>query len=171
MRRIRVSRTLAIDPKSRLFSSVFLIAILSSCGGNASAPPPQHVARESHAPTWRKLSWQDRHEVMTFTVLPNMAQTWQAFTKTDAPTLTCRTCHGENAEAAAYQMPSGQLTPLDPDHLPSKNSSDANEARWTTFMTDQVVPQMIDLLDVAPYDPQTAPHGFGCFTCHEKKSP
>jgi hypothetical protein len=150
-----------------LFSGRFRIALIASlsaaCGGNTTPPKSvAHQARQRNGPpTWPKLSWGDRHELMTFTVLPNMAQTWQAFAKTDAPTLTCRTCHGENAEAARYQMPTPRLPPLDPAHMPSRDSSDANEARWTAFMTDEVVPQMIDLLD--------APPSFGCFSCHTKK--
>ncbi len=159
MRRIRVSRILVTDRQMRLFSSAFLIATLAACGGNA--PPPKNVGHQNKAPSWPALSWEDRHEVMTFTVLPNMGKTWQAFTKSDAPTLTCRTCHGQNAEDVKYKMPNPNLPPLDPEHLPRKDSSDANEARWATFMIDEVVPQMIDLIDPPPT--------FGCFNCHTKR--
>jgi hypothetical protein len=144
----------------RFFSSAFLIAILASCGG--SAPPPKNAVYQKDAsPSWPTLSWEDRHERMTFTVQPNMGKAWQKFTKSDAPTMTCRTCHGEDAEDANYKMPNPKLLPLDPSRLPSKTSTDANEARWATFMIDDVVPQMIDLID--------APPSFGCFNCHTKR--
>ncbi len=134
--------------------------LLAACGGHVPAPEESGRQRSARA-TWPKLAWEDRHELMTFTVLPNMAQTWQAFSKTDAPTLTCRTCHGANAEAGHYAMPNPNLAKLDPRHPTSKTSTDANEARWTTFMTDEVVPQMTALLD--------APPSFGCFACHTQK--
>ena len=107
---------------------------------------------------------------MTCTVLPNMGRTWQTFLKSDAPTLTCRSCHGANAENINYKMPNPKLAPLDPSHLPSKLSSDAREARYAAFMIDEVVPQMLDLIDAAPYDAKTGT-GFGCFNCHTKKAP
>jgi len=105
---------------------------------------------------------------MTFTVLPNMGQTWQKFSGSDAPTLTCRTCHGANAEDVAYKMPNPALLPLDPALLPSQTSRDAHEARWAKFMVEDVVPQMTDLIDAQPYDAKTG-RGFGCFDCHTKR--
>ena len=112
-------------------------------------------------PSWAELSWVDRHEVMTFTVQPNMGRAWQKFTNSDAPTMTCRTCHGTDAENMNYKMPNPKLLPLDPANMPRKNSSDAREAKYTTFMTDVVVPKMIFLID--------APPSFGCFNCHTMK--
>jgi hypothetical protein len=168
MLRTRVNRILVIDRSVRLFSSAFLIAILAACGGNA--PPPKNVVHPNNAsPSWPTLSWEDRHERMTFTVLPNMGQTWQEFSKTAAPTLTCRTCHGANAEDMNYKMPNPNLPQLDPQHMPSKTSKDANEARWATFMIDEVVPSMASLMDAAPYDRKTG-SGFGCFNCHTKRN-
>jgi hypothetical protein len=158
MRRTRVSRTLATDRQNGLFTSLFLIA-LASCGGTNRTP----VRSENNsAPTWPTLSWEDRHDVMTFTVQPNMGRAWQDFTKSDAPTMTCRTCHGANAEDVDYKMPNPKLPPLDPANMPRKNSSSTREAKYTTFMTDVVVPKMIFLID--------APPSFGCFNCHTKKS-
>ncbi len=105
---------------------------------------------------------------MTFAVLPNMARAWQEHDATPDPTMTCRTCHGADAEAVAYKMPNG-LPPLDPAHLPSPTSHDPREARVAKFMFDVVAPKMLtDLLDAAPYDPATG-RGFYCFDCHARK--
>lgn len=101
---------------------------------------------------------------MTFAVLPNMARAWQRFEGTDAPELTCRRCHGANAEDVAYKMPAA-ITALDPEHMPSASSSNAREARYAKFMREEVVPQMIELLGAKPYDAATR-SGLGCFTCH-----
>jgi hypothetical protein len=95
---------------------------------------------------------------MTFAVLPNMARTFQRLRGRPDPTLTCRTCHGKDAERVAYKMPHG-LTALDPAHMPDP------DARTVRFMTTEVVPQMARILGVPVYDPSTK-QGFGCFNCH-----
>jgi hypothetical protein len=164
MRPIRASR-ISVTEK-RLFLARFRIApmmvLLAACGGNA-AQPRNAIHENTAPPSWPTLSWEDRHTTMTFTVLPNMGRAWQKFPKSDAPTLTCRSCHGAKAEGTRYKMPNPNLPKLDPAHMPSKTSSDANEARWATFMIDEVVPQMTSLMDTTP--------SFGCFNCHTKKTP
>ena len=120
-------------------------------------------------PSWPNTSWEDRHEVMTFTVMPNMGRAWQKFDNTSAPLLTCRTCHGANAEDVNYKMPNPKLAPLDPSRMPSKTSTDPREARYAKFMIDEVVPSMTSLIDAAPHDAKTGA-GFCCFNCHTKKS-
>jgi hypothetical protein len=101
---------------------------------------------------------------MTFAVLPNMARLFQRFSASSAPETTCRTCHGADAEKVAYAMPHG-LMALDPRHMPRPDALDAKEARVTRFMTEEVTPQMADLLGVPLYDPETR-KGFSCFDCH-----
>jgi hypothetical protein len=110
------------------------------------------------------LSWEDRHDAMTFAVLPNMARLFQGFYHSPDPDMTCRTCHGAAAERVRYKMPNG-LPPLDPAHLPSEDSPDPKEARVARFMIEEVTPQMADLLGVPVYDPATRT-GFSCFRCH-----
>ncbi len=143
-----------------------LLALGCACGGaphaSASAPPP--AVGTVAASSWKKLSWEDRHDVMTFAVLPNMARAFQRFRGASAPDMTCRTCHGADAEKVAYEMPHG-LPALDPRHMPSVDSPDPKEARIAKFMFDEVTPQMADLLGVPLYDPETHAR-FGCFSCH-----
>jgi len=109
-----------------------------------------------HAPqtdVWSALSFEQRHSVMTFTVLPNMARTWQTFKKTTYPEMTCRTCHGKDAETARYQMPNPTLPPIDALHPPV--------GPVAQFMIAKVVPDMIDLVE-------TTPEHFNCNSCHPK---
>jgi hypothetical protein len=101
---------------------------------------------------------------MTFTVLPNMARLFQRFRQTSDPDLTCRSCHGVDAESVYYKMPHG-LSPLDPNRLPNPESSDPQEARMARFMADEVTPTMAELLEVPRFDPRTR-QGFSCFNCH-----
>jgi hypothetical protein len=116
---------------------------------------------------WQNSSWEDRHDLMTWTVLPNMARLFQRFEGSADPTMSCGTCHGKDYEAVAYKMPHG-LPALDPAHLPDENAKDAKVARVAKFMTSEVTPQMADLLGVPLLDPKTA-KGFSCFNCHPRQ--
>jgi hypothetical protein len=109
------------------------------------------------------MTWEDRHDQMTWVVLPNMAKHFQDFAGAADATLTCRTCHGPDPEAVSYRMPRG-LPALDPRHLPS--ASDPGErGRTAKFMIETVTPAMADLLGEPLYDAKTQ-RGFGCFKCH-----
>jgi hypothetical protein len=138
-------------------------AILAATSGCA-APRPLAATAPARAPSatqasedeWTPLSWEDRHDLMTWAVLPNMGRVFWKFEGKAAPEMSCRTCHGKDAEAVAYKMPNG-LPALDPAHMPSATSANAKEARMVTFMQDEVVPKMRDLLGA----PQLS-----CFTCH-----
>jgi len=147
----------------RALAWAWALAIVSACGGSTVAPV---ATPRREAPTWPTSSWEDRHSLMTFAVLPNMARAWQEHDGAPDPTMTCRTCHGANAEEVAYRMPN-TLPPLDPAHLPSRTSRDPREAKTARFMFDVVVPQMTELLDAPPYDAKTG-RGFFCFDCHPK---
>lgn len=88
---------------------------------------------------------------MTFAVLPNMARAFQRFRGTESPEMTCRTCHGEDAEQVAYKMPHG-LPALDRARLPQPGDSPIAK-----FMIEEVTPQMKELLGGKEVT---------CFTCH-----
>lgn len=142
-------------------------AVVAACGCRGSAPArtpaPARTAGATAAASapedeWTPLSWEDRHDVMTWAVLPNMGRTFWHFEGKAAPELSCRTCHGADAEAVKYKMPNG-LPALDPAHMPSATSANAKEARTVKFMQDEVVPQMRELLG----SPQLS-----CFTCHPR---
>jgi hypothetical protein len=111
---------------------------------------PAPSAHEPAAPgsdEWAPLSWEERHDVMTWSLLPAMMPVIQRTFATKDPELNCRTCHGANAEAVAYKMPNG-LPALDPAHLPSGKIADA--------MRRDVTPLLSDILG----KPDT------CFSCH-----
>lgn len=105
---------------------------------------------------WGRKSWEERHDVMTWLVLPTMARKFQAFAGTEYPELSCFSCHGADAELRRYEMPHG-LPALDPAHLPDPHSKDAREARYAAFMTDEVTPAMQELLEMPE---------LSCMTCH-----
>lgn len=141
-------------------SLALAIFLLAAC-----APRPAARPTATAPTTWESASWEDRHATMTWTVLPNMGRLFQHERRTASPELTCRTCHGPDAEAVHYAMPHG-LVALDPAHLPSASSSDPEEARTAVFMAD-VTERMRTMIDAAPWDPTTG-RGFSCFSCHPK---
>ena len=110
------------------------------------------------------MTWEDRHDAMTFLVLPNMARLFQRFEGAAYPTMTCRTCHGADAEDVGYKMPHG-LPALDPAHLPDGHDPDPRRARLAQFMIDQVAPQMAELVGDASHENGPA-RTFSCFGCH-----
>jgi cytochrome c553 len=133
-------------------------AVLAAC---ASAPATKRdVVRTQDG--WSSLSWEQRHEQMTFVVLPNLAKLFQRFEGTADATLTCRTCHGQDADAVEFSMPRG-LPALDPAHLPDRHSTNAREARIAAFMIDEVVPAFARTIEV-PAERVT------CFSCHPARS-
>jgi hypothetical protein len=128
--------------------------------GAGGAVPPEPIAS---ADRWSVLSWEERHDRMTWLVHPNMAKLFQSFAGTPYPAMTCRTCHGADAEQVQYKMPHG-LPALDPAHLPDPRAG-GPKARIAKFMIEEVTPQMADLLGAPRRDPKTG-RGFDCFGCH-----
>jgi hypothetical protein len=129
--------------------ALLIWCVVIGCGPKPAASSHAAVARTDDA--WAKLTFEQRHSAMTFTVLPNMAHTWRDFEKTQYPEMTCRTCHGKDAEVVSYRMPNPALPPIDPVHPP--------QGPIAQFMIDKVVPEMIDLTE-------TTPNHFGCNSCH-----
>jgi hypothetical protein len=133
---------------------IALVLFAFSCSGtHTRAAQPSHDApggEHAREDKWAKLSFEERHSVMTFTVLPNMARTWRDFKHTQDPEMTCRTCHGQDAEAVSYRMPNPSLAKIDPAHPPVNDTA--------TFMKTKMVPEMTNFVS-APV---------GCNTCHPK---
>jgi hypothetical protein len=142
-------------------SAVLLCLCLTGCAANARAPArAEHAegAKAASVNAWSSQTWEDHHDTMTWVVLPNMARVFQEFEGTALPELSCFTCHGTDAEKVSYAMPHG-LPPLDPAHMPRRDSPDPKQAKFVAFMEDEVVPRFTHMTE----DPTVS-----CFTCHPK---
>ena len=102
------------------------------------------------------MGFVERHEIMTFTLLPNIARRFQQFEGTEYPRISCATCHGTDAEDVHYRMPAS-LPPLDPDRMPDPRS------RISRFMSDVVVPMTDRMMQ--------AGGTVTCFSCHPRGTP
>lgn len=128
-----------------------IVACLVSCGP-AATPHDSRPKRAATPEAWSPLTWEERHDVMTFVVLPNMGRLFQEFRGTEYPDLTCDSCHGKDAERIEYRMPN-DLPAIDPTH-PAEG-----DPRMVKFMTEEVTPEMSELIE----SPIT------CSSCHPRK--
>ena len=137
---------------------VLLVLLLGGCTGRATSVGQREPLRApaGDADEWSGASWEQRHDTMTWLVLPTMARKFQAFSGSRYPELSCFSCHGADAEEVAYRMPHG-LPALDPAHLPNAQSHDAREAHYAAFMMNEVTPTMRELLGKP---------NLTCMTCH-----
>jgi hypothetical protein len=117
---------------------------------------------------WRYLSFEQRHEQMTFLIHPTLMEQFQAFYKTSSPELRCTSCHGENPEDAAYKLANSTLVTLDPVRVQALYRAGAVLTPEQTFKRDVVTPTMARLMGIPPYDPSTG-LGFSCFGCHRQE--
>lgn len=127
-----------------------LLLLTPACIAARPPPPPAQAGTDD----WAKATWEDRHATMTWGVLPTMARRFQRFEKSAAPRLTCRTCHGADAEDRSYKMPNASLAKLSPERLPTAESSPV-----ARFMHEEVVPEMRELLESPT---------LSCFQCHPR---
>ena len=138
---------------------------------NTGDPQLQHgtaSARELlgvHAPAtpWHDMTHDQRVDWMVSNVLPIAAEDFSHYDADRYSSVTCETCHGSNAAAVEYELPTTQL-PV----LPRPGTPDWERMSQTpvfTFMHDVVTPTMATLVGEELYNPATN-SGFGCFECH-----
>jgi hypothetical protein len=143
-----------------------LLGAVAATACHAMGPGPA----APRAAVYRAPTWEERHDVMTFAVLPNMARMFQRFDGSADPDMTCATCHGPDAELVHYAMPRG-LPALDPTRMPDPDAHNPAEARMAKFMIEEVTPSMARMLGVPEGRPATshAGGGFSCFNCHPSR--
>jgi cytochrome c553 len=140
----------------------------ASAGGTPSSAPTLEHAPEPFAPKdgWSDLSYEERHEKMTFVVHPALARRFKTAGSERTAKLTCESCHGERAEAVRYRMPA--IEALRPSRVAEIYRDDAELSPLLRFMRDEVTPTTARLMDLPVYDPATG-EGFSCFNCHLKE--
>lgn len=106
------------------------------------------------------MNMMQRAKFMKTVVMPTMKPLFVAHDPVRFANFDCTTCHGANAVAHNFNMPSGEL-PLDF----SKVRGDTKKMALSQFMQKTVVPTMVKLLQETEFDPKTMT-GFGCSGCH-----
>ncbi len=154
-----------------------MFVLISACGGGtATTPDPSDPAdpepTEPTEPTdpagdtaYEDMSHEQQAEHMSDVVVPAMAALFAEYDGESFGELNCATCHGENAAANGFEMPSAEITVLPPFGTPEQRQIAADQPEMVAFMVQRVVPEMARLLGKQPFDPETGT-GFGCGACH-----
>ncbi len=159
-----------------------LLAFASSCEKSTTptTPPPGDTAgavasddgaaadgggdTEPGAPSvkWADKTWDQKKEWMGIEVYPKSKAWFQEYDANHYKAFTCETCHGEDAKANKYEMPTDSIYPLPKEG--TIEAAMAYDEKVTKFMIEKVVPETAKLLDMEPNDGSN--NGFGCFGCH-----
>ena len=113
---------------------------------------------------WTDEPYTERYTTMIFVVHPVLAREFQSFYGTRYTDMTCESCHGKDAEAERWKMPSAHLDALEPAALPEPGSS-----LETDFMYELVTPLLSRLMGM-PMQTAQHPKGVSCFSCHQEKA-
>ena len=138
-----------------------------------AAPAPAPAPSAEAVAAGKKIDWATMDEkakkkYMKTTVLPTMKKLFVAFDKKHYSAMNCATCHGKDAEAKKFKMPSAALPKLPgPTDRAGFMALAEKNPDVVTFMGTQVKPTMAALLGKTEWSP-TTPDGFGCYGCHTK---
>ncbi|MBK9036581.1 MAG: hypothetical protein IPL61_35915 [Myxococcales bacterium] len=148
--------------RSLLFAAP--LAVIAACGGSShpAAPAP------SAPVAWRDMDADQRHEFMEDVVMPKAKEVFMAFDAEAYKDMDCGTCHGPGADDRSFEMPNPDIKalPSSKEAYMAWIGQDAEAARMTKFMGEQVEPMMIELLQMTPFEPETGKGEFGCMNCH-----
>ncbi|TNE51914.1 MAG: hypothetical protein EP343_02455 [Deltaproteobacteria bacterium] len=109
---------------------------------------------------WADMTFDEKRAYMSSTVLPAVAALFKEYDSTRFGQVGCTLCHGTDMVAKKFKMPNG-IRPFSPQNVPS-------QGKGVDFMKQKLMPKMIELLGLKPFDPSTG-KGFGCFSCHGTK--
>ncbi|HUS33250.1 MAG TPA: hypothetical protein VMZ53_32330 [Kofleriaceae bacterium] len=120
-------------------------------------------------PPWKDMNADQRLEFMKTTVLPAAKAKFQAFDGKKYAKFDCRVCHGKGAEDGSFEMPNPDIKALpgSEEAYMAWVAKDADAARYTKFMSEDIVPMMAELLGKKPFDPATHTGDFSCPACHK----
>jgi hypothetical protein len=171
----------------RWVSATLLVTLLAACGGTqtqtsssatsdsqkpAWEPPPLPtdgpIGMLGISPPdkpWPEMTYDEKEWYMIGKVHPIMRQVFQTWDhdKYEGVKFECEPCHGPDAKAKKYKMPSDHLSPV-----PAYDSQDFKamyNSRIVQFMVKRVTPVMGQLIDAPAFNPETG-EGFSCYGCH-----
>jgi hypothetical protein len=144
-----------------LLVPVFLLTILlAGCGPTRRIGPEGPQGRRL---SWNEMSLDQRKAHMKTVVLPQAAELFGSWRPERFATVDCRLCHGENARAGRFQMPTAHLPRLSGELLLGPEFEKYPET--TRLKLDRLVPMMRAALGKKKFNLITR-RGFGCYSCH-----
>jgi hypothetical protein len=115
---------------------------------------------------WVEMDHEERVAHMSQTVVPRMRELFQGYDAEQFSEFGCETCHGSSARQGNYEMPSPELTVLDPRVYFRKHRRETPE--WNDFMWEEVELEMAALLGRHRYVFKRQ-RGLRCRDCHTLK--
>jgi hypothetical protein len=146
-------------------------ALVVACGSGATSATSETTARPAFEPIrgpprpWAELSRDERLRHMVREVLPRMSALFREYDAARYADFDCANCHGADAAARDYAMPSPDLLPLWPTGTEGQREMVRRYPEGVRFMFQRVLPTMRTLLGQPEYDEATR-SGFSCFACH-----
>lgn len=183
MRNITSPRTLT----SALLFSLLAGAAVAAEPAKPAKPPetakpaePAKVAAPADAAkvvgppevAWKDMNEEQKATYMKKVVVPKMRGPFQEFDAKEFAKFNCATCHGKEAKARKFKMPSPDIHPLpnSPEGFKAMMAKKPAWGKWSKFMGEVVKPQMAGLLGMPEFDPKKPdPTAFSCGRCHEMK--
>ena len=171
----------------RSSKAVFVLPLLFFGVGASSAapevpPPPPAPAAAAAGPAkvvgppevaWKDMTPDQRGRFMKAVVTPKMKVVFQEFNPKLFKRFGCDTCHGKDAKARKFKMPSPDIHPLPatPEAFKAMMAKKPTWPKWTKFMAETVEPQTAALLNLPVFNPKKpAAGGFSCQGCHTLKA-
>lgn len=157
---------------SALASALLACACATTPPTNTASAEPAAPALQAAPPEkpWAELSFEERKAHMRDAVVPVMTPLFLAHDEDRYANFGCRTCHGPDARAQNYAMPSPSLRTLFPSGSREQIETVEQHRAMAVFMFQRVTPTMRTLLGAPTYDADTGA-GFTCFYCHPRGEP
>ncbi|MFW6050108.1 MAG: hypothetical protein ACODAU_02970 [Myxococcota bacterium] len=114
---------------------------------------------------WAEMSMDEREFYMIGKVLPITMEIFQEFDALAFEEFGCESCHGDDAEAREFAMPTRSLPPVPAPDTEEWAAMEKDQPRMVRFMREKVTPVTATLLGLEAFDPETG-RGFGCNDCH-----
>jgi len=147
------------------------VALMACPSASTDTDPTEHVeaAKKATYPgppkPWHDMEMREKGQYMKDVVLPTMKRIFQEHDPENYADFGCDTCHGLDAKERHFEMPNPDLYALYPTGSPQQKQMVVDKKATVTFMFNEVIPVMQQLLGEEPYDPVTK-KGFSCYECH-----
>lgn len=156
-------------------SALAFALLASACATTQPTTAPTTEQAEAPLPSspsqpWAELNFEERKAHMQDAVVPVMTPLFLAHDEVRYANFGCRTCHGPDARALNYAMPSPSLRTLYPSGSREQIETVEQHRAMAVFMFQRVTPTMRNLLGAPTYDAATG-EGFTCFYCHPRGEP
>ena len=151
------------NPIGRSFCWGILICQLALLGGGCHPKGVGPASSDGGRLTWVEMNVEQRKAHMRRVILPQAVTIFRSWRPERYAQVDCTLCHGLDAYAGDFRMPTSYLPRLSGDLL--LGTEFAKHPDTTRLKLDRLVPAMADSLGLKNFSIITR-SGFGCYSCH-----